>query len=255
VASVQRDHQEEDTLFTIILDGESVSMEDFWEIQRDISVLLDEVDKQAFQKERTSINWRISTVSTGSVHLTFAGIPAYRATAITDVSLLIDKIQSGIATLSEKAERPQFFSDRALKNLESLSKKLDNGVSVLRLGSTSRVVNITKEIARNVDQLIGAHYESYGSIEGLLDGIDIHRSPFFTLYTMLEDKSIKCYFDKNLQEQAISYLSKRVYTYGLIRSRRDGERISITVQEIELLAEEDELPTISEMAGILAEEK
>lgn len=254
MVSIQTRRQEDDTTFTITLDGEAISIEDFWEIQRDVSILLEEVDKQAFQKDRRSIKWNVSSVSAGSVNLTFSGVPIYRTTEPEEVSFLIDKIQSGITSLSEKAERPQYFSDRALKNLELLSKKLDNGIRVLRLASTSKVVNITKAVASNVDELLGARYESYGSVEGLLDGIDIHRNPYFTLYTLLDDKSIKCYFDKKLQEQAISYLSKRVYTYGLIRSRRDGERISITVQEIELLPEEAELPSIEEIAGILAGE-
>ena len=49
-------------------------------------------------------------------------------------------------------------------------------------------------------------------------------------------------------------LGQRVYVYGLIQSRNDGERVSILVQEIETLPSENELPTIQEMIGILAED-
>ena len=78
-----------------------------------------------------------------------------------------------------------------MKQLESLAKKLNHEMQVLRLGSETHVVSITKDIARNIDEIIGPRFESYGSIEGCLDGANIHKDPYFHIYTALNDRSIK----------------------------------------------------------------
>jgi len=57
-----------------------------------------------------------------------------------------------------------------------------------------------------------------------------------------------------MTQRMLDCLGQRVYVYGLIQSRNDGERVSILVQEIETLPSENELPTIQEMIGILAED-
>lgn len=252
--SSERQHGEVDVIITITVDGDGISIEDFSDVQRRFSIILEEIDKESFESDKRSVRWNISSVSTGSVNLTFSGVPISSNIDSKSISNLVENIQSGISVLAEKAQRPRFFSDRALKELESLAKKLNHGMQVLKLGSETHVVSITKDIARNIDEIIGPRFESYGSIEGCLDGANIHKDPYFHIYTALNDRLIKCNVDKKMTQRMLDCLGQRVYIYGLIQSRNDGERVSILVQEIESLPSEDELPTIQEMIGILAEE-
>jgi len=250
----KRQHGETNVTITITVDGDEISIEDFSDVQRYFSIILEEIDKESFRSDKRSVKWNISSVSNGSVNLTFSGVPISPNVDLKSVSDLVENIQSGISVLAEKAQRPRFFSDRALKQLESLANKLNHGMQVLKLGSETHVVSITKDIARNVDEIIGPRFESYGSIEGCLDGANIHKDPYFHVYTSLNDRLIRCNVDKGMTQRMLDCLGQRVYVYGLIQSRNDGERVSILVQEIETLPSENELPTIQEMIGILAED-
>ena len=46
-------------------------------------------------------------------------------------------------------------------------------------------------------------------------------------------------------------LGKRVSVYGLIRSREDGQKVSVEVEDMEVFPNETELPSIKDIIGIL----
>jgi len=92
---------------------------------------------------------------------------------------------------------------------------------------------------------------SFGSVEGVLKAIDLSRKPVFRIYDLLTNKSVRCYFYSNSIEEFKDALEKRVSVSGLVKSREDGEKLSIEVEEIEIFPPEDELPTIQEIIGIL----
>ncbi len=103
----------------------------------------------------------------------------------------------------------------------------------------------------NVDEIIGGKYMSFGSVEGVLKAIDLSRKPVFRIYDLLTNKSVRCYFSSNSIDEIKDALEKRVSVSGLVKSREDGEKLSIEVEEIEIFPPEDELPTIREIIGIL----
>jgi hypothetical protein len=96
-------------------------------------------------------------------------------------------------------------------------------------------------------------HESFGSIEGVLDAINLHKNKYFTIYSFLDDRGIKCLFPDDLLEEAKKNLGKKVYVYGLVRSREDGQRLNILVTEIEPLPKQDEALSIYNMIGILSQ--
>jgi hypothetical protein len=246
------ENEERNTSLTITVDGDSVSLEKFLEIQKHFSIIFEEVDKATFGEEKRSIKWKISNVSTGSYNLTLTGIPL-KGNDTLKVMNLCSIIQDGISVIAEKPSRPRFFSDRALKSVEALGNAIGNGVSKVALKGSHSGVDFTKRMAANVDELIGVRHESFGSIEGVLDAINLHKDKYFTIYSFLDDRGVKCLFSDELLEEAKKYLGKKVYVYGLVRSREDGQRLNILVREMEPLPDQDEAPSIYNMIGILSQ--
>jgi hypothetical protein len=246
------DNEQQNTSLTITVDGDSVSLESFWEIQKHFSIIFDEVDKARFGEKKRSVKWRISSVSTGSYNLTITGVPI-KGNDTLKVMSLCSVIQEGISIIAEEPSRPKFFSDRALKSLEALGNTIGNGISKLQLKGRHYRVDFTKRMAANVDELIGVRHESFGSIEGVLDAINLHNDKYFTIYSFLDDRGVKCLFPDELLEEAKKYLGRKVYVYGLVRSREDGQRLNIVVREMEPLLDPEEAPTIYNMIGILSQ--
>lgn len=240
----------EHTSLTVDIDGPMLPFDKFRKAQEELATILREVDRNLTGNQRPSVSWVVSSVSSGSVHLTVKGIPQ---DDIPDfkVAEVVIAVESGIATLEEHPERPPFFSDRALESAKALANLVGKDILMIQVGANSNKVNLTKHLVANVDELIGANYKSFGSIEGILNVIDLSRKPIFKIYDLLTNKSVRCFFPSNFLEEIKDALGKRVSVYGLIRSREDGQKVSIEIEEMELFPSEQELPSIEDMIGIL----
>ncbi len=241
------------TSLTVDIDGPLLPFDKFREAQEEIAVILQEVEKNVSENRRSSVNWVISSITTGSVHLTIEGIPKERI-PVSQVAEVVASVESGIAILEQRPERPPFFSDRALESAKALAGLVGKDILTIQLGINSQRVNLTQHLVANVDELIGGKYKSFGTIEGILKAIDLSRKPLFRIYDLLTNKSLRCYFPSDFLEKTKDALGKRVSAYGVIRSREDGERVSIEVQEMDIFPSEEELPSIEDIIGILGGE-
>ena len=139
---------------------------------------------------------------------------------------------------------------RSTRALATLS-----GVASVDLSSEAfGEVTLSREIALNIEKIIGAIYNSYGSVEGILNVIDLRDQPIFKITDLLTLETVECSFGREDLDTAKDALEKRVYVYGLISSREDGKRVRISVDEIEIFPSEADLPSVSDVTGIWAGE-
>jgi hypothetical protein len=238
------------TSLTVDIDGSLLPFDKFRKAQEELANILHEVDKNLCEKKRPPVNWVVSSVRSGSVHLTIVGV-ATDDVARDAIAEIVTTVETGIATLEKHPERPPFFSDRALESAKRLASLIDKDILTIQVGANSNKVNITQHLVANVDELIGAHYRSFGSVEGVLKAIDLSQRPLFRIYDLLTYKSVKCHFPPDLIDKIKDALDKRVSVYGLIRSREDGQKVSVEVEEMEVFPSEAELPSIKDIIGIL----
>jgi hypothetical protein len=241
------------TSLTVDIDGSSLPFDKFRKAQEEIAVLLREVEQKLAEDKRSSVSWVVSSITSGSVHLTLEGIPTDEVQPY-NINEVITTVETGLAELEERPERPLFFSDRALESAKALAELVGKDIVGIQVGSNSHKVNLTKHLVANVDELIGARYKSFGSVEGVLKFITIHRKPAFRIYDLLTDRSVACYFPSDFLDKIKNAFGKRVSVYGLIRSREDGEKVSIKVEEMEVFPSEGELPMLEDVIGILGGE-
>jgi hypothetical protein len=241
------------TSLTVDIDGSLLPFDKFRKAQEELASILHEVDQNLGEKKRPSVNWVVSSVTSGSVHLTIEGVATERV-AKAAIAEVITTVETGIATLEERPERPPFFSDRALESAKCLAALIGKDILTIQVGANSKRVNLTQHLVANVDELIGAHYKSFGSVEGVLNAIDLNRRPLFRIYDLLTGKGVKCHFTPEFIDKIKDALGKRVSVYGLISSREDGQKVSVEVENMEVFPSEIELPRIEDIIGILGGE-
>jgi len=255
----QSEFHEFQTSLTIDIDGSSLPFEKFLKAQEELAAILIEVDQKLCNRDRPCVSWVVSSIESGSVHLTIKGQPS-DSVAENAIAEVLSTVKAGIRILEERPERPPFFSDKALTSAKHLARLIskdeqdEHGISTIGIGLNSSKTNITHRLAENVDELIGANYRSLGSLEGVLRAIDLSKKPLFRIYDLLTNKSVICYFEPCLINKIKDALNKRVSVYGLIRSREDGKKISIKVEDMEIFPNETDLPSIEDIIGILGGE-
>lgn len=139
-----------------------------------------------------------------------------------------------------------------LKVLSELAGKRENGRGI-HLWVKKRSVNIGPGIARIVKEDWETKYFDSGVLEGRLEGIrDASGSVRIAIKDFLYPRAINCAVPDNLLDSALQSFRKRVEIEGRIHYRKDGTPISIEAESIEVLPEDDELPSADEVRGIMA---
>ncbi len=164
----------------------------------------------------------------------------------------ISAVVGGLASLDEKAVRPRYFNDQALREAKALANLATDEMGiVVKNGAVS--AEATKRLMTHVDEVIGAGRESIGTVEGKLQALNIHeRPPRFAIFDLLSDDRIECFFGEHVTlEEVMGGIGRRVAVTGVIKTRPTGERVSIDVRSLRTFPPEDELPTPDDVRGIL----
>lgn len=232
------------------IEGAKLSFDKFGQTQIYLAKLLYEVDMAIANHQRPPIEWIISHVSGGSVHLTLEANPQHKIDEGV-ISAVLESLAIGMTTLSQVSERPRYFSDGALKNIRKLTKLDKPNDFMIALEVNSYLISLNQNLADNIDNIFEKQYTSFGTVEGILKAIDLSRKPIFKIYDILTNKNVCCYFNSHSIDMIKDALDKRVLVSGLVKSKEDGQKISIKVNEIEIFPSENQLPNIEEMIGIL----
>jgi hypothetical protein len=127
------------------------------------------------------------------------------------------------------------WSIRTLENARDIVSVLSDGVSQITLSSGSEIVSPTQRVAATVDYLIAPAYEDYGTLEGRLETLSVHRKTRFNIYDPLTGQPISCSFRTDKLEEAHAAFNKRVAISGSIKYGRIGNPVSIQVDNIRVL--------------------
>ena len=164
------------------------------------------------------------------------------------LSAISRAVVSGFHHLAEHEDRPDHFSTRALELTRTLSLLTDQGRIVVSNG-VGEPAALTIRIASTVDGILGPALESYGSVEGRLEGIITHGRRRFFVYDSLSGCQVRCFFDDSTSiGDLLKYFERRVIVSGLVRSKAfTGQPTSIRVSDIDGLRPDSELLSTREV--------
>lgn len=205
-------------------------------------------------KKDHAVDWVVS-VKHGSVNIivspeTLNGTPEI-------VSTTFQALEDGIAIIEAKDERPNHFSDDALRKIQTLASIVDGKnkeASCVKVWINSNKRQLTHHTVANVNSILGTESKAYGSVEGKLHMMADRKGGLrFDIYDRINDYTVKCHFKDEMVDEVTKGFRKRVFVHGLLRYRRDGKIISVEdIDEFKILGEK-ELPNFYDVLGILKE--
>lgn len=239
---------------SIRLDGPEVTLRQARQAFDALADLAREVGGELLTGHPDRVRWVLSGVQKGSFSFEFVAEPATMELPAERVQEVVRSIVRGVAAVQRNAVRPPHFTDGALRSAKELVDVIGESVSSVTItGGEQEAVGLTKQLSVNVEEIIGARLESFGTVEGYLEAISVHRKRQFYIYDLLTGRGVECFFGDRLPlDYVLSAFTKRVAARGLIRSRRTGEPVSIEVAEMTIMPGEDELPPADKVKGILA---
>jgi hypothetical protein len=131
----------------------------------------------------------------------------------------------------------------------------ENGITEFKIGSNGDSVELTPGIRKAVRQTLEGKFRAIGSIEARIESLSAHDPPYScTAWTLLRNEPIRCYLsdDDELVALAHRHFQERVTLRGVLRSRADGEVTSMRVYRIEPFPADDDLPTVDDIRGLMA---
>ncbi len=235
------------TDLTLEIDGPNVTPERFLKAVRSFFAVVSEVATGVCGK-KAGVRWTVS-VKQGSNLICLNPVPGVSQAAINQVAL---SVQQGFGQLEEASVRPQFFSDKAIRNARELAEVGDDDTTV-RLWIKKTPRNVTKSIEANVAKLLISEHADYGSIEGRLQTVTERGGFHFVVYQMLWDEPIRCNVPPRLSDLALRNFGQRVEVYGTIKYRKDGQPVSIEADDIVPFPPSEQIPNFRDVHGILRE--
>jgi hypothetical protein len=173
------------------------------------------------------------------------------------VHLVYKRTERGIRHLIDHDIEDSGLPEPALKHLRTLSEMTEAGPNKaapvpMRFWVEKRPINLEPIIASVIREEWRADYNDYGTIEGRLETI---QESYGTLQFYIRDallrQRVRCYFPEVLLPAVFETFRKRVEVSGVIHYRKNGTPVSIEVEHILGLPDDNELPTAEDVRGIL----
>jgi len=238
-----------DKRFSLEIDAPSIPAPSFARGVRAFFDLVDDLTRDVGGREFVSWNVRVRE---GSAIIEV--MPELAADAPVGVFASIEgALAEGIQSLEAVAERPNHYSDNALKAVRRLGRISDAETKVaIRVANAKH--SITHKSVANVNDLVGWTISDYGSIEGRLRTVSDQGNLHFFVFDDLTNRQIRCYFDDEQTDDVMKAWRSRVIVSGVVRYRKDGEPTSIVVDNLTPLKSSSDLPSADDVLGILKED-
>jgi hypothetical protein len=137
-----------------------------------------------------------------------------------------------------------------LEDIRGLAQPVGKQMQAVRLVFDGATLDLTPEVATRVDRALAVSDECEGSIEGMLEQINLHAGAnVFYIYPDAGPRKVACRFPPRLQDDAVFAVGRKVEVSGTLRYRaRADYPHEIAVRFIEPFPAEADLPDWEDLA-------
>jgi hypothetical protein len=164
------------------------------------------------------------------------------------------QVRHGVEQLAAGQIDTARLPDAAIRHLKALSELSDrprrNPIQV-RLWIEKQPNTIGHDIAKTILESWGEDYRDFGTIEGRLEAIQDRNALQIRVFDALLRQTVICHVTEDKLAEAFANFRKRVEVSGIIHYRRNGTPVSIDVESIDPLPDDDQLPSLDDVRGIL----
>lgn len=176
---------------------------------------------------------------------------------IGDAAIGLRAVELGgaaIRALEERKPLPAGVPDEFVDGMRDLAELGIRYRVRTKAGRGARLIALTRNVVEAVEELHEPETaEEFGSIEGALEGIDIHGKFECAIYTDLGGHRVAIEFEETKLGTVMQAFGRRVLARGTITSNKLGRPIRIHAETIEVLPSDEELPSIDDLVGIAPE--
>jgi hypothetical protein len=142
---------------------------------------------------------------------------------------------SGLDTLERQGKTPPYLSVGGMERVQHLASLIGkNGATGFRVRADKNVVDVTQATIDNVRKLLPVKRTSIGSVEGKLEGINLHGKSRVIIYRAINNKAVTCDFAPDrFMERVKELLGRRVVAFGTLHKNVNGDTLRVTMERIE----------------------
>lgn len=258
----------------LVLEGApgTISLRSFLRALDDARAVIEGVDVSITHRSDPVVEWYIQDLRTSSLAATLVGKPRRGRGAIEYTPQRADEIAAmfvrGLRDVELKPVVPPAFSEPSMRRLKQLGNVIgQSDAKGFRATMLSRPrpdlvtanedlsklpvleARLTKRTAANAKEALHPRYQALGSVMGRLDVINLHRSQQFTIYDEIDRRPVKGSFTTELLRYVKEALGRRVLATGLISRNGTNQMVSLLVDELEILPQENQLPSVADLVG------
>ena len=230
--------------------GDDLAPDDFITAIRNFFGFINEIT-QAQSGDGAEVRWVVK-VKEGS---SLIGLEPEASAPPSRVAMIYEKARYAPLAVARGDLAGAGLTDKAVAHLKALAdlSERHHGRQDVNIWVMRESIGLGASIIKTVQADRDADYHDFGTVEGRLEAItDADGGIKIKVKDFLYAKAIACVVPEKLVGKALTSFRRRVEVEGRIHYRRDGTPISIEVTEIDVLPEDNELPSASDVRGIMA---
>jgi hypothetical protein len=227
--------------------GDDLAPDDFVTAIRNFFGFINEIT-QAQSGDGAEVRWVVK-VKEGS---SLIGLEPEASAPPSRVAMIYEKARYAPLAVARGDLAGAGLTDRAVAHLKALAdlSERHHGRQDVNLWVMRESIGLGASIVKTVQADRDADYHDFGTVEGRLEAItDADGGIKIKVKDFLYAKAIACVVPEKLVAKALGSFRRRVEVEGRIHYRRDGTPISIEVTEIDVLPEDNELPSAADVRG------
>ena len=241
--------------FKITVKGEepdgSIRLSDLVEQLNALRSTLNQVDQAVTGLKGPTLYYRVTSITMNSPATFVVEAVSKSKESNAHGRRVVSKLSRDLQTVIA-GKRPKEADLDLLESYGALAKPMRSHLAQVSLVFDDESMEIPRNLAMRVDEILGPDQLEMGSIVGSLDLIDVHRKPhLFKVYPVVGPTSIKCQFPERMLSEALAGVKKPVRIHGELHFKRTEKFPHlIKVSRIEVLPERTESGRLSSLRGI-----
>jgi len=138
-----------------------------------------------------------------------------------------------------------------LEDIRGLTRPVGKAIKSAALVFRDKTFELTQTVGSKVDHALAVDEECEGSIEGMLEQINLHQGAnIFYIYPEVGPRKVTCKFPTKLHDDAIAAVGRRVEIFGTLHYRLGASFThQVAVSQIEIFPPDSELPDWDDLRG------
>jgi len=150
---------------------------------------------------------------------------------------ITDSLMTGVDDIENRGVTPSYLSENGLERVGELADLLQREPTTNKFSfkTPERIVEITPQTSENVKKLLPIKRTAFGSVEGRIEVINVHKRFKALLYHAVTNKIITCYFEESEMDMVKDALGKRVIVSGELKKNIHGDTFRIEKPQLEIM--------------------